>query len=74
MVMVRGSFTRKVSERMVLKEGRSLVRGSFAWKCEGKGFRKNGGLFSGLHKHGNTKGKVSERMVVSSPVFIYMEI
>ena len=45
-----------------------MVRGSFTWQLEGKGFRK-GGLkmevwsWSGVHLHGNLKGKVSEKGV-----------
>ena len=37
---VYGNMEAKVSEKIVLKEGWSLMR-SFTWKCERKGFREN---------------------------------
>ena len=37
-VHVRGNMKGRVSEKVVSKEGWSLVRGLFTWKCEGKGF------------------------------------
>ena len=32
----------KVSEKVVVRERLSSVRGSLLWKCEGEGFRKSG--------------------------------
>ena len=50
-----------------LKRGAwSIIRGSFTWQQEGKGFKKEwsekrGSLSSGIHLHGNRKEKVSEK-------------
>ena len=57
-VHLHGNMEGKVSEKMALREGWYLVRGSFTWKYEGRDVWKNG----------------PERGVLLGEGFIYMEI